>query len=68
MFHPTQEYQKTHQLLVIKDLSSVLGYAGRSILVVRLIDDSEVPFYCSTGKNSGLPKTWLPFFGLRNDG
>src|SRR5260221_6307742 len=68
MFSLEPEYRSAHQLLVVKDLSSVLQYAERSILVVRLIDDSEVPFYRSTGKNSGLPETWLPFFGLRNDG
>ena len=68
MFTPTIEYRNANQLLVIKDLSSVLEYAGRSILVVRLVDDSEVPFYRSTGNNSGLPESWLPFFGLRKDG
>lgn len=38
------------------------------MVVVRMIDGSEVPFYCSSGRNSGLLKVWLPFFGITKRG
>ena len=68
MFYLSPEYRNENQILVTKALSSVLEYAGRNLLVVELIDGSEVPFYRSSGINSGLPDSWLPFFGLREDG
>ncbi len=68
MFILNPDYRDEHQILIIKALSSVFEYAGRAILVVKLIDNSDVPFYRSSGANSGLPKAWLPFFGLRKDG
>lgn len=65
MYELNPEYRNTNQILVIKALSSVLEYAGRWILVVRLSDNNEIPFYKSSGINSGLPDTWHPFFGIK---
>lgn len=58
------EFCKENKIVMIKSISSVTTYSGRDMLVVQLIDGSEVPFYRSSGANSGLPASWLPFFGI----
>lgn len=34
----------------------------------KLITINGMPFYCSTGNNSGFPDTWLPFYGINLTG
>ncbi|WP_156956653.1 hypothetical protein [Candidatus Odyssella acanthamoebae] len=68
MYLLSPDCRTENQIMMIKGLSSITEYKKRPIIVVRLIDDSEIPFYRSTGINSGLPAAWLPFFGLHNDG
>jgi len=41
-----------------------LIYNDRDFLLVRFVDDTVQPFYRSSGRNSGMPGTWLPFDGI----
>ena len=41
----------------------ILRHAERDIIKVTLDDGQVQPFYCSSGYNSGMPGTWLPFDG-----
>ena len=48
----------------MKRSKTILRFAGRDIIKVTLPDGSKQGFYRSTGHNSGMPNTWLPFDGL----
>lgn len=42
----------------------IIRYANRDIIKVRLKNGTVQPFYRSTGHNSGMAGTWLPFDGI----
>lgn len=46
------------------DTITVAGRAMRVLLMTHLGKMWRQPFYQSSGYNSGMPGTWLPFFGL----
>lgn len=68
MYQLSDPFRKRHEILTIRALSNVLHYSSRDILMVELVDGSQVPFYLSTGRNSRLAKSWFPFFGIDKEG
>lgn len=44
--------------------NGVIRYKDRNIVVV-VTPDKRQPFYQSTGRNSGMPKEWFPFDGIK---
>ncbi len=46
----------------------VYRFASRDIILVYLEDGALRPMYRSTGHNSGMPGTWLPFDGIKYRG
>lgn len=59
-----EEYTKDQEGLALRT------FEDRLVLVLQAVfPDSEIPywqqaFYMSTGRNSGMPGTWLPFDGI----
>lgn len=47
----------------MKISKEVKRFGGRDIIYVEL-ETKRQPFYRSTGRNSGMPGTWLPFDGI----
>ena len=50
---------------------SVYNFASRDIVLVYIhfdTGDYMQPMYLSTGRNSGMPNTWLPFDGIAYNG
>lgn len=45
-----------------------LNYAGADKVFRKITVIDGVPFYCSSGVNSGYPETWFPFLGLDRKG
>lgn len=46
-------------------VDALFVHAGRRILIVE-VDGHRIPFYKSTGRNSGKEGTWFPYFGHLN--
>jgi len=42
-----------------------LQFKGREVILWIMPDGEKQPFYLSTGRNSGMTGTWLPFDGYR---
>lgn len=47
---------------------NVVRFASRDIILYILGDGTPQPMYRSTGRNSGMPGTWLPFDGIVYNG
>lgn len=46
----------------------ILRFAERTIILVEFDNGETQPMYRSTGINSGMPGTWLPFDCITNGG
>lgn len=57
---------KSQELFIV--YPKVLRSAGRDIIRVAIELGKWQGFYKSSGRNSGMPNTWLPFDGIREDG
>ena len=56
------QYLATHNNIQIYHLPYVM--ADRDFVLCKFADNTVQPFYRSTGRNSGMPGTWLPFDGI----
>lgn len=46
----------------------VYRFVDRDVILVAMGDGVGQPMYRSTGTNSGMPGTWLPFDGISHNG
>lgn len=42
---------------------NIVEFKGRKVILWTMPDGDKQPFYLSSGRNSNMPDTWLPFDG-----